>query len=42
MLDDDLLKKLRTIQAKELSKSQQSVSLSKIINEALSKQIKKK
>ena len=40
MLDDDLLKKLRKKQAKEISKSQQSVSLSKIINETLPKQIK--
>ena len=35
------LKKTPKKQAKEISKSQQSVSLSKIINETLPKQIKK-
>lgn len=41
MLDEDILKKLRARQAKEISKSQKSVSLSQIINDALSKRIKK-
>jgi len=43
MLDDDLLKKLRakqaTKQAKEISKSHQSVSLSKVINDLLRKEL---
>ena len=38
MLDDDLLTKLRAKQAKEISKSQQSVSLSKVINDLLRKE----
>ena len=39
MLDDDLLKKLRSKQAKEISKSHQSVSLSKVINDLLRKEL---
>ena len=39
MLDDDLLKKLRAKQAKEISKSHQSVSLSKVINDLLRKEL---
>ena len=39
MLDEDLLKKLRAKQAKEISKSPQSVSLSKVINDLLRKEL---
>ncbi|HET6517575.1 MAG TPA: hypothetical protein VFG25_05070 [Nitrosopumilaceae archaeon] len=39
MLDEDLLKKLRKIQAKEITKSQNTVSLSKVINETLAKRV---
>lgn len=41
MMDEDLLQKLRKIQAKEITKSNQTISISKVINETLSKQIKK-
>jgi len=40
MLDDDLLKKLRAKQAKEITKSRQSISLSRIINNTLKERIK--
>ncbi len=39
MLDEGLLKKLRIKQAKEISKSHQSVSLSKVINDLLRKEL---
>jgi len=39
VLDDDLLKKLRKRQAKEIIKSHQSVSLSKVINDLLRKEL---
>jgi len=35
VLDDDLVKKLRTIQSKKLSKSKQNVSFSSVINDEL-------
>jgi hypothetical protein len=40
MLDDDLDKKVRTLQAKEISQSASSVSFSKMINVLLRKQLK--
>ncbi len=40
MVDDDVDKKLRIIQAKEISKTQSSVSFSRVINEMLRKKVK--
>ena len=40
MLDDDLDKKVRILQAKEISQSASSVSFSKMINVLLRKHIK--
>jgi len=40
MLDDDLYKKLHLIQAKQISKNNEFVSYSKVINEALRRQLK--
>ena len=40
MVDDDIDKKLRIIQAKEISKTQSSVSFSRVINEMLRKKVK--
>lgn len=40
MLDDDVAKKLRNIQAKQLKNSTSSVSFSKVINETLKKTLK--
>jgi metal-responsive CopG/Arc/MetJ family transcriptional regulator len=40
MLDDDLLKKLHEIQAKQIKASTTSVSFSRVINEMLRKQLK--
>ena len=40
MIDDDVDKKLRIIQAKEISKTQSSVSYSRVINEMLRKKVK--
>ena len=40
VLDDDLVKKLRTIQAKKLTKSKESVSFSSVINDELRKSLK--
>ncbi len=40
MIDDDVDKKLRLIQAKEISKTQSSVSFSRVINEMLRKKLK--
>ncbi len=39
MLDNDLLKKLRVRQAKEITKSHKSVSFSKVINDLLRKEL---
>lgn len=41
MLGDDLIKKLRVIQVKKISKENRSISFSKIINEVLAKQLRK-
>ena len=41
MLDDEVIKKLRNLQADKISKEMKSVSLSEIINEILSKNMKK-
>jgi predicted transcriptional regulator len=40
MLDDDLLKKLHDIQAREIKQSSKSVSLSRVLNEELRKSLK--
>ena len=40
MIDEDIDKKLRLIQAKQISKSSSSVSYSHVLNETLRKQIK--
>ena len=40
MIDDDLDKKLRLIQAKLISKTNDSVSYSQVINDELRKQLK--
>jgi len=40
MLDDDLLKKLHEIQAKQIKQSTQSVSFSHVLNEVLRKSLK--
>ncbi|MGD2105988.1 MAG: hypothetical protein PVH93_00105 [Nitrosopumilaceae archaeon] len=41
MLDEDLLKKLHEIQAKQIKDSSQSVSLSAVLNEILRSSLKK-
>ena len=40
VLDDDLVKKLRVIQAKKLTKAENSVSFSSVINQELRKIVK--
>lgn len=40
MIDDDLDKKLRLLQAKLISKTNESVSYSQVINDELRKQLK--
>jgi len=40
MIDDDIDKKLRLIQAIQISKTQSSVSFSSVINEVLRRQLK--
>ncbi len=40
VLDDDLVKKLRIIQSKNIVKSKKSVSFSRVINDVLRKGIK--
>lgn len=40
MIDDDIDKKLRVLQAKLISKSNESVSYSAVINKELKKQLK--
>ncbi len=42
MLDDDLLKKLHEIQAKQIKDSTKSVSFSRVLNEVVRKSLKKK
>ena len=39
-LDDDLVKKLHEIQARQIKESSQSVSFSRVLNEALRKKLK--
>ena len=41
MLDDDLLKKLHEIQAKQIKESTKSVSFSAVLNETLRNSIKR-
>ena len=41
VLDDDLLKKLHEIQAKQIKESKKAVSFSNVLNEALRKGLKK-
>jgi hypothetical protein len=40
MIDEDIDKKLRLIQAKQISKTSSSVSFSRVLNEALRRQLK--
>lgn len=40
MLDEDLLKKLHEIQAKQIRQSTKSVSFSRVLNEAVRKSLK--
>ena len=40
MLDDDILKKLRLLQSKQIKDQAESVSFSKVINETLQKSFK--
>ena len=40
MIDDDLDRKMRLIQAKEISKTSQGISFSSVINKELRKQLK--
>jgi metal-responsive CopG/Arc/MetJ family transcriptional regulator len=42
MLDDELVKKLHDIQAKQIKENNDTVSFSQVINEALKEQLKKK
>ena len=42
MLEEDLVKKLRDIQAKKIKDNNDSVSFSEVINEVLESQLKKK
>jgi metal-responsive CopG/Arc/MetJ family transcriptional regulator len=41
MLDDDLLKKLHEMQAKQIKESSESVSFSRVLNETVRKSLKK-
>lgn len=40
MLDDDILKKLHEIQAKQIKETSQSVSFSSVLNETIRKKLK--
>ena len=40
MIDEDVIKKLRVIQAKRIKESTKSVSFSQVINESLQKSLK--
>ena len=42
MLDDDLVKKLYEMQAKQIKESQKSVSFSRVLNDIISKGLKPK
>jgi hypothetical protein len=41
MLDDDLLKKLHDLQAKQIKESSESISFSRVLNETVRKSLKK-
>ncbi|MFQ5440968.1 MAG: hypothetical protein ACE5DL_05840 [Nitrosopumilaceae archaeon] len=41
MIDDDILKKLHELQAKQIKESSKSVSLSGVLNETVRKSLKK-
>jgi metal-responsive CopG/Arc/MetJ family transcriptional regulator len=41
MLDDDLLKKLHEMQAKQIKESSESVSFSRVLNKTVRKSLKK-
>lgn len=41
MLDDDLVKKIRAIQSKQLREQNQSISFSNVINQVLKEGLKK-
>ena len=41
VLDDDVLKKLRDIQARQIKESSKSVSFSRVMNEVVRKSLKK-
>lgn len=40
LLDDDLVKKLRSLQAKQIKETETSVSFSRILNDVLKKSLK--
>ncbi len=40
MIDDDLDRKLRLIQAKQITRTSESISYSRVVNEAIRKQLK--
>jgi len=40
MIDDDIDKKLRLIQARQISKTSKSISFSRVVNEAIRGQLK--
>ena len=42
VIDDDLLKKLRSIQAKQINDSAKTISFSKVVNDILRKGLKTK
>jgi len=42
MLDDDLLRKLYELQAKQIKDSTKSISFSRVLNEVVRKNLKKK
>ena len=42
MLDDELVKKLHDIQAKQIKETNDSISFSQVLNEALKEHLKKK
>ena len=41
LLDDDIVKKLRAIQANQIKQSPKSISFSKVVNEELRKSLRK-
>ena len=40
MLDEEVIKKLRSLQAKQIKESAESVSFSKVINDCIAKSLK--